>query len=367
MIDIDIDDELELTTHPHAMGTDTQIRIAKDQYSVFELLRKEKAGRVVLAPDFQRKDVWKTKNRSELIESILMGIPVPLVYLFEDENGIRQIIDGKQRITALKLFVENKFSLSDLDMLPHLRAKRFLDLDPVLQAKIEDFQINTYVIQPPTPEFVKFNIFERVNRSGVNLNKQEMRHALYQGSSTTIIKNLAETELFVTSTDGSVNSDRMKDRYMVLRFICFYLWQKGHFKDLEYKSDIDSFLASGMKIINSHIDKNVMDQTTDDFTNGLTICYSLLGVNAFRFEPKSTNGKRRPINIGLFEMLLFAFCRVNINEIKQKEKIIEEIDLRKKMIDEQGLFSGLLDSKDYVMMRFELANEITNIVRYYGT
>ena len=103
-IEVEGQNELELTSAPHQMGTNTQIRIAKEQSSVFELLRKEKRGQVVLSPDFQRKDVWDRKHKSELIESVLMGIPVPLIYLFEDENGVRQIIDGKQRISALKFF-----------------------------------------------------------------------------------------------------------------------------------------------------------------------------------------------------------------------------------------------------------------------
>lgn len=98
----------------------------KEQSSVFELLRREARGQLVLAPDFQRKLVWDRKHQSELIESILMGIPIPLIYLFEDENGVRQIIDGKQRISALKRYVNNEFSLTDLSMLPDLRGKNFL-------------------------------------------------------------------------------------------------------------------------------------------------------------------------------------------------------------------------------------------------
>ncbi|VCX34093.1 hypothetical protein BANRA_02369 [Escherichia coli] len=76
-----IQEELELTSHPHQMGTDTEVRIAKEQSSVFELLRREARGQLVLAPDFQRKLVWDRKHQSELIESILMGIPIPLIYL----------------------------------------------------------------------------------------------------------------------------------------------------------------------------------------------------------------------------------------------------------------------------------------------
>lgn len=135
VIELEDQQDLELTSHPHQMGTDTEIRIAKEQSSVFELLRRENRGNLVLAPDFQRKNVWDRKHQSELIESVLMGIPIPLIYLFEDENGIRQIIDGKQRISALKNFINNNFQLTELSMLPELKGKIFSDIPNYFRLK----------------------------------------------------------------------------------------------------------------------------------------------------------------------------------------------------------------------------------------
>ena len=110
IIEIENQDELNLAVRPIHMENDINVRIAKEQSSVFELLRREKRGDLVLAPDFQRNDVWDLKHKSELIESILMGFPIPLIYLFENENGIRQVVDGKQRISALKAFLNNEFA-----------------------------------------------------------------------------------------------------------------------------------------------------------------------------------------------------------------------------------------------------------------
>jgi len=135
-IELEDQEGLELTSHPHQMGTDTEVRIAKEQSSVFELLRRESRGQLVLAPDFQRKDVWDRKRQSELIESILMGIPIPLIYLFEDEHGTRQIIDGKQRISALKRYINNDYVLTELTMLPKLRGMKFSEIPLLLQAKL---------------------------------------------------------------------------------------------------------------------------------------------------------------------------------------------------------------------------------------
>lgn len=355
IIELEGQDELELASTPHQMGTNTQIRIAKDQSSVFELLRKEKRGQVVLSPDFQRKDVWDRKHKSELIESVLMGIPVPLIYLFENENGIRQIIDGKQRITALKLFLENEYSLTNLSMLPKLSGKKFNDIDPFLQAKLEDYQLNIYVIQPPTPEYVKFNIFERVNRSGVNLNKQEMRHALYQGKATELLQVLSESPEFKKVTGYGVKANRMRDRYLVLRFIGLYLLKSGQLQDIEYRSDMDGFLASVMRFIN-----NASDEVTKHVNlvclEGMRNVYQLLGDEALRFKPKGS-GNRRPVNMGLFEMLVFAFCYLTPSRVSPKNAsdIVEQY---KFLIDDQNLFSGIIDSTEYVNMRFDMAHEI---------
>ncbi|HIF9295555.1 TPA: DUF262 domain-containing protein [Photobacterium damselae] len=349
---------LDSSTVAHPMSPDTTVRIAKDQYSVFEFLRNETRGRVVLAPDFQRSDVWNNSDRSELIESVLLGIPIPLIYLFEDENGVRQVIDGKQRITALKKFTNNEFRLSNLKMLGNLNHKSFSEIDPYLQAKIEDYQLHTYVIQPPTPEYVKFNIFDRVNRSGIRLNKQEMRHALYQGPATDLLIELSNNNLFKLATNNGINSKRMRDRYLVLRFISFLLYRMHLLPDYKYKSDIDDFLAYVMKAINSGaISSNILEYVHDCFVTSLYNIYTILGADAFRFSPKG-GGNKRPINMGLFEMLMFAFKDNDYTRKENQDIIIEEIESRKSDIDEQGLFSGIVDSTEYVKLRFDIAEEI---------
>ncbi|WP_180491461.1 DUF262 domain-containing protein [Escherichia fergusonii] len=361
-IELEDQEELELTSHPHQMGTDTEVRIAKEQSSVFELLRREARGQLVLAPDFQRKLVWDRKHQSELIESILMGIPIPLIYLFEDENGVRQIIDGKQRISALKRYVNNEFSLTDLSMLPDLRGKKFSDIPPLLQAKLEDCQLHSYVIQPPTPEYVKFNIFERVNRSGINLNKQEMRHALYQGKATKLIKDLAEHESFRLATGNGVKSERMRDRYLVLRFVGFYLLVTNQMPGVEFRSDIDAFLASAMKFINTKADDELLEEVEDACITGMTNVYKALGSEVFRFSTKS-GAKRRPVNMGLFEVLVMVFSQISFEFLSKNIELKQLIEQYKYNFDEIGIFSGAIDTTQYVNMRFDFAKEIMERIK----
>lgn len=354
-LELEGQDKLNLSVPPHKIEAGTEIRIAKEQSSVFELLRREGNGELVLAPDFQRKNVWKKEQQSELIESILMGIPIPLIYLFEDENGVRHIIDGMQRTTALKLFINNELSLTNLSMLPDLSGKKFKDIPPLLKAKLEDYHLHCYVVQPPTPEHIKFTIFERINRGGMSLNKQEMRHALYQGKATTLLQELAESKAFQLSTGHSVKLNRMRGRYLVLRFIALYLLTTDRLSGIQYNSDIDTFLALVMKYLNTKASDDLIKQTKTACLSGMNNAHQVLGSNAFRFRPKG-DSKRRPVNMGLFEVLVFALCELNLSNLKL-EKAKEILDEYKLNIDQTNLFSSSLDTAERVKGRFIIAKQ----------
>ena len=216
------------TYEPNTVYPDAVLNIARESASVFQLKRKwEKTPPMLnLTPDFQRGLVWKTKQKSELIESILMGIPLPLIYVKEDEKGVYLIVDGKQRLSTLFSFINNEFALDKLTILKDKNGSRFADLTPLEQNKIEDCSLTLHVIKAPTSDRVTFDLFDRVNRGGTRLNNQEMRNALYQGNATKLINRLAKKEAFVEATEGSIPDDHMKDRYLVLRFTAFYLWQQ---------------------------------------------------------------------------------------------------------------------------------------------
>ncbi len=176
-------------------------------------------------------------------------------------DGTKQVVDGRQRITALLDFLNNKFALKELNILRKLNGKFFKDLDLKLQGIFEDYQLFFYIIQPPTPERVKYDIFDRVNRGGTNLNSQEMRNALYRGMATDLIKEIAESKAFKKVTGHGISPKRMKDRYVALRAVAFYFYERQILIDpdtkqpLVYKSDIDDYLAKTMIFLNKYLDK----------------------------------------------------------------------------------------------------------------
>ncbi|MGG0153653.1 DUF262 domain-containing protein [Bacillus mycoides] len=327
--------------YPHA-----EIKVERDQYPIFQLFRKYQKNQIVLDPEFQREDVWNPAQKSELIESVLMGIPLPVFYLNESKDGKLIVVDGRQRLTTFFAFLNNEFKLQKLRILPQINGLKFDELESKYQADIEDFQLIAQIIKPPTPDRIKFDIFDRVNRGGTPLNNQEMRNALYQGQSTSLLKELALSSEFEKATRNSIKSDRMKDRYLILRAISFDLWYKDRLKDannqpIVYRNDIDEFLGKSMDFLNKCSEETIW-VIKGNFLNSMVCNHIVLGEEAFR--RLRTNGRTQPINMILFEALTILMmnfsqeeCLRNKNMIRNKiENLLGDDKLNKLLTIDRG-------------------------------
>ena len=340
-----------------------EIRIDKGRMSVFEFKRKYDdpvKGNIVLNPDFQRDEGrWGLKQKSELIESILMGIPLPVIYLFQDEKGIKQVVDGRQRLTCMADFLNNNFKLEKLEILRTLNNKYFKDLEVYEQNKIEDYQLDIYTILPPAPERVKFNIFDRLNRGGTKLNNQEMRNALYQGTSTKLIKEMSELESFKRATGYSLNATTMKDRYLILRFVAFYLLRTDKFrKKIDFSSDIDDFLKNVMQYINTKT-LDEIKYLKDAFDKTMQYISDNYGDSVFRFKNKDGNNRKRPINMGLFECITYMFMLALEKNIEIDKEELEKFKTQE--FDKPERFTYGIDSKDNIKFRFDSVEKFIGV------
>lgn len=298
------------------------IKIDRVQFSIFELKRRYDRGNICLDPDFQRKEVWNTRQKSELIESVVMGIPLPLIYLAETMEGKMVIVDGRQRLTTFFKYLNNEFALSGLKIMTELNSCKFQDLEKdeykkKYAAEIEDFQLVIQIIKYPTPDRVRFDIFDRVNRGGTPLNNQEMRNALYQGPATKLLNELAESEAFKDATGHSVSSTHMKDKYIILRALSFYVWNKDLLKKKDgelvvYRSDIEEFLGYSMEYLNWS-EEALRTGLKSLFFRVMRRCYNQLGENAFRIPTDS--GRRRPVSMTLFESVFYFVALIEENEL----------------------------------------------------
>lgn len=339
-----------------------EVRVEKAQYSTIHLKRLvEDRKELIIDPDFQRANVWTKNQGAELVESILMGIPIPTMYFFEMRDGKKQVVDGRQRITAILDFLNNKLILKDLKILHQYNGYKFSQLDSKMQGIFEDYQLSFYIIQPPTPERVKYDIFDRVNRGGTKLTSQEMRNALYRGRSTNLLLDLSRSNAFLTATDHSIESKRKKDQYVILRAIAFYLYNEKseeintlNGEPIEYKSDIDDFLAKTMIFLNEKAEDQMIEECKVMFTKSMDNCYHIMGADSFRFY--SDGPKRRPINMPLFEVMVYIFSYDCVNNNPALTK--SEMNHFKKIYDHTQMFSGNVDSSLNLSERFRIAHEL---------
>lgn len=350
-----------------------EVRVTRAQYSTLHIKRLvEDRKELIIDPDFQRGNVWAKKQGAELVESILMGIPIPVMYLFEMRDGKKQVVDGRQRISAILDFLNDKLVLKDLKILPEYNDCKFSDLDAKMQGIFEDSQMYFYIIQPPTPERVKYDIFDRVNRGGTRLTNQEMRNALYRGKSTRLISELSKTEEFLRATGHGISPKRKKDNYVVLRTISFYLLYrkadvvlKQNGEAIEYKSDIDDFLAKMMIFINEKASDELIADCRTMFLRAMNNSYRIMGEDAYRFaayEDESGKSRKRPINMPLFEMLAYIFsddCVTNNSQITR-----DAINKFKDTYDYQKMLMSNVDSSTNVSERFSTAKKLLEQIKH---
>lgn len=342
---------------------DAILNISRETASVFQLKRRfeKKPSMLNLTPLFQREEVWNLKQKSELVESIIMGIPIPVFYVKEQPDGIYVVVDGKQRLTTLFEFIDDKFPLGNLSILKDYKGKHFSELSPLDQNKIEDCSLTVNVIKAPTSDRVMFDLFDRVNRGGTRITNQEMRNALYQGNATELINRLAKSDMFIEVTEGGASPKHMKDRLVVLRFIAFYLWREQLSKDtesgvvLDYKSNIEDFLGKTMGFINS-LDENdrLLTHLETMFMQTMANAKKfILPIGGFRLSAEG--GQRRPINMSFFESFCYLIAKHNFTDIGEAERVY------KKLLSDHDYIRSItfsIDSSSQVTRRYDAISRI---------
>lgn len=276
-----------------------ELDIRIEHITVFGLIRKWEQKKINMNPDFQRKLVWKSDQKSRFIESLILNIPLPPIYVSQDINADYVIVDGVQRTSTLIDFYNNKFALTNLDAMPFLIGKKFSDLPDELRARIEDKNLLLYVLKPSVPLVVIYDIFNRINTGGTQLTRQEIRNCIFIGKSTQILKDLSDNPIFKKSIDNGINSSRMKDQEAVLRCLSFSI---SDYKT-EYKDDMDEFLGNAMRKINIMADSEV-EQLKKNFIRVMGLTYDFFKEKNFRLSTEYSRGR---INIAIMESVFLFF------------------------------------------------------------
>ncbi|MBW4631550.1 MAG: DUF262 domain-containing protein [Iphinoe sp. HA4291-MV1] len=305
-----------------------KINIITKEPTIEQLLRRIDEEALDLAPDFQRQaDIWKDDVKSRLIESILIRIPLPAFYIDATNEEKWLVVDGLQRLSALKQFVSDKsdrrLKLNGLEYLTNLEGKTYDELEPRYQRRILETQPTVYLIEKGTPIEVKYNIFKRINTGGVRLSPQEIRHALNPGKANKFLRQLAESKDFCQVINlSNSKKKRMDDREFVLGFLAFMLTS---YKD--YKEETrDSFLSKALSKINNLSEVELIN-IDKKFKKAMIAGLDIFGQNAFR-KISNKNRKKYPVNKSLFEVWSVNFSQLNDEDIQtlknRKQELIDK-------------------------------------------
>ena len=352
----------------------TKIKVDTRQITIDLVLNRIKFGEIELSPDFQRNStIWNPVAKSRLIESMLIRIPLPAFYIDATDEDKWKVIDGQQRLTAIKHFVLGKneeknddkdiFRLSKLEFLKQLNDKSYEEIPRNYQRRINETQITLHLIEKGTSEEFKFNIFKRINTGGLPLSPQEIRHAINQGKATKFLEKLAKTEEFKNATANSVRDERMVDRETVLRFLAFKI---THFS--EYNAiDLDTFLNNAMKIMNDMSDE-CLDNLEYDFFKAMSAAINIFDNEAFR-KRADKNARKMPFNKALFESWSVNLSYLNSNQIEllktRKDALIGlfiDINADRRFIDSISEGTGSVGRVKYHFNKVKwLINTVLNL------
>lgn len=325
--------------------------IRKETRTIFDVVRRIEKGGFILDPDFQRDFVWDADRQSRLIESVVMRIPLPVFYLAEDFEGRTIVVDGLQRLTTFQRFLHDKFAL-ELEHQETLNGKKFSQLPPKLQNRIEDCSLELYIIDAQVPERAKLDIFERVN-SGKPLTRQQMRNCIYTGPASRWLRDEVVKPLFLDATGGNLDKKAMVDREFANRFCAFYLLGPAEYR----KSAMDDFLARALTKMNRMTPGELAD-LSEVFRIALQNNLTLFGEHSFR-KHRPNPSRRSRVNASLWDVMSTGLAKVTEATLLSKHDQFK--DAFYNLLD-NGEFNDAItfsvNSNHKVQKRFELANKM---------
>lgn len=277
--------------------------VQQSDFSLSAISEMVTAGSIDIEPKYQRRHRWHDDRQSALVESFILNVPVPPVYLSEDDYGEYSVIDGKQRITSIKRFICNELVLDGLTRLSELNGKRFDDLPVQIKNALS---VRPYIrvitlLKQSNPQ-LKYEVFLRLNTGGESLSPQEIRNVAYSGSLNSLLLELSENhvvrEKLKIVGEGSNAFRKMEDVELVLRFFTLLNgWQ-----------NIGNVLADEMS---NYMEKN-RDASEHDiaalklaFISSINRCVSIFGAHAFH-RPLERNNWREQLISPLFDAQMVA-------------------------------------------------------------
>ncbi|MFJ1764460.1 DUF262 domain-containing protein [Amycolatopsis sp. NPDC088138] len=268
------------------------------------------SGTIDVAPQFQRRDRWNSAKQSALIESFLINLPIPPIYLSEESGGKFSVIDGRQRLTAIRMFFAGDLTLGRTAELPELEGHRYSTLPQELKSALDMRPLRSVTLMRQTDDDIKYIVFHRLNSAGDVLNSQEIRNVIYRGPLNDTIYKLADhsflrRQLKIESEQSSAFR-KMQDVEFVLRFLTLSeTWQRF---SGDLAPSMDLFMARYREA-----EPRTLDGFEVRFLRAINGCKSIWGDHAFH-RPDG-DGWRDQALAGLYDAQMIAMNELSDNEI----------------------------------------------------
>jgi hypothetical protein len=352
-----------------------EIRIVTEQarYPLDSIETMLDSKKYILNPEYQRRKRWDNTRKSRLIESFIMNVPIPPIFLYEVDYSIYEVMDGLQRLTAIYDFYKGKFNLEGLEYWRELNGRNCINLPEQVKRGIDRRYLSSIVLLQETAksteeaDFLKQIVFERLNSGGEKLTPQETRNALRNGKFNQLCIKLAQNDSFRKMWKLPLESEgeekllesesyrKMEDVELVLRFFAY-----RHIAN--FKSPVDKFLDDYLKQANNYLDETIKN-LENLFNETIDLVYSIFGDAAF-IPPKEKRDNKTPIKTVYDPMMQVVANNIDKKEIllKNSQSIRTNLYSDKELLyvkeeNNRPLFDGRYNNKKDVEARIKYFQE----------
>ena len=312
-------------------------------------------GDIIPQPDYQRDYVMEVKLASRLIESVLLNIPIPTVYLCEELDGRFSIIDGQQRMTSFVKYLKNEFALKGLEELSELNGKKFSELEKTLQRTLKSCTLNSIILTKESQE-LKYEIFARLNQGSIRLKPQELRNCIYRGTLNNMIEEIAKNNRYLNDLFLENNKRKNYQEY-ILRFFAL-----RNFND--YSSSMTKTMNNFM-IKHQNADEQEIKEFKELYNRTIDIIKQVFGSTAFCAYDRQKNQFMNKFSGSIYDSITIACSMFSPHDLMaHADEIRNQVnEIKKNNLTYQDYTYAATGSKNRVigsiMMIYQL---IVNII-----
>ena len=312
-------------------------------------------GDIIPQPDYQRDYVMDVKLASRLIESVLLNIPIPTVYLCEELDGRFSIIDGQQRMTSFVKYLKNEFALKGLEELSELNGKKFSELEKTLQRTLKSCTLNSIILTKESQE-LKYEIFARLNQGSIRLKPQELRNCIYRGTLNNMIEEIAKNNRYLNDLFLEKNKRKNYQEY-ILRFFAL-----RNFND--YSSSMTKTMNNFM-IKHQNADEQEIKEFKELYNRTIDIIKQVFGSTAFCAYDRQKNQFMNKFSGSIYDSITIACSMFNPHDLMaHADEIRNQVnEIKKNNLTYQDYTYAATGSKNRVIGRIMMIYQlIENII-----